>query len=231
MKEVVNYIMLNRKVFRHPLWNTNREYSRFEAWLDIIRSASFTPKNDVKFGDKTVICDRGEWPISIRFLARRWQWTPMKVRSFLKYLEKEEMITKKNNTANNTANTHLIVCNYDRYNGEQHREQHREQHKYNKDNNKERKNIVEYLNKITGKNFKTSSNSTKRLISARINDGFTLEDFITVINVKSSQWLNSDMEQYLRPTTLFSPSKFESYLNEKPKIQFAKRNPHERQRE
>ena len=39
------------------------------------------------------------------------------------------------------------------------------------------------------------------------------EDFYKVINIKSKQWLNTDMEKYLRPVTLFS-NKFEGYLNE-----------------
>ena len=39
------------------------------------------------------------------------------------------------------------------------------------------------------------------------------EDFYKVINIKSKQWLNTEMEKYLRPETLFS-NKFEGYLNE-----------------
>ena len=34
-----------------------------------------------------------------------------------------------------------------------------------------------------------------------------------MINIKSKQWLNTEMEKYLRPETLFS-NKFEGYLNE-----------------
>ena len=61
--------------------------------------------------------------------------------------------------------------------------------------------------------FVTTKNTTKH-IKARINDGYTLEDFKSVIDKKCSEWLNSDMEKYLCPDTLFG-SKFEKYLNQK----------------
>ncbi len=76
------------------------------------------------------------------------------------------------------------------------------------------KQIIDYLNQKTGKNFKPTTAETKRHINARLKDGFTVNDFFTVIDTKVNQWLNSpDMCKYLRPSTLFS-TKFESYLNE-----------------
>jgi uncharacterized phage protein (TIGR02220 family) len=79
----------------------------------------------------------------------------------------------------------------------------------------EREEIINYLNEKSGKAYRPNSDKTKRLISARLNEGFTVEDFKTVIDNKVSSWLgNKDMEKYLRPETLFSP-KFEGYLNEK----------------
>ena len=80
-----------------------------------------------------------------------------------------------------------------------------------KDNYKE---IIEYLNKEAGTNYKYTSQKTKTLINARLNDGFTIEDFYTVIQKKSSEWLNTEQEKYLRPETLFG-TKFESYLNQR----------------
>ena len=73
--------------------------------------------------------------------------------------------------------------------------------------------IVDYLNQKTGKNFKVNSNKTKSLIKARLNEGFTKEDFVKVIDIKTNEWLKTKMEQYLRPETLFS-NKFEGYLNQ-----------------
>ena len=73
---------------------------------------------------------------------------------------------------------------------------------------------VEYLNEKAGTKYKSSSKNTTKHIKARINDGYTLEDFKTVIDKKCSEWLNTDMEKYLCPDTLFG-TKFEKYLNQK----------------
>ena len=80
--------------------------------------------------------------------------------------------------------------------------------------NKEIKDIVLFLNKRTGKNYRPESNKTVRLINARINEGFKKEDFYTVIDKKCGEWMGTKMEQYLRPETLFG-TKFESYLNQR----------------
>lgn len=78
--------------------------------------------------------------------------------------------------------------------------------------------VIAYLNEKTGKSFKSSTASTKKHISGRLNEGYTLEDFKRVIDIKCEQWLkDSKMSKYLRPDTLFSPGHFESYLNEAPK--------------
>jgi len=77
------------------------------------------------------------------------------------------------------------------------------------------KHIIEYLNLKTGKKFKINSRKNRSFVKARLNEGYSLEDFKKVIDIKSAQWLNDPkMEQYLCPETLFSP-KFEKYLNQK----------------
>lgn len=77
--------------------------------------------------------------------------------------------------------------------------------------------IVSFLNEQTGKSYKAASKKTRTLIHARMQEGFTVEDFRAVIEKKCADWLNDDkMDRYLRPETLFG-TKFEDYLNEKPK--------------
>mgnify|MGYP001947528800 CR=1 FL=1 len=77
--------------------------------------------------------------------------------------------------------------------------------------------IIDYLNSMTGKRFRHTTKKTRQLIKARWNEGFRLEDFKKVIDIKTRQWKNdAKMNKYLRPETLFSP-KFESYLNEEMK--------------
>lgn len=75
--------------------------------------------------------------------------------------------------------------------------------------------IIDYLNQKAGTRYRATTSSTRKHIKARIDEGFTVEDFKTVIDKKCSEWLgNSKMEQYLRPETLFG-TKFEGYLNAK----------------
>lgn len=74
--------------------------------------------------------------------------------------------------------------------------------------------IVEYLNFKAGTRYRYQTESTKKHISARLKEGFTIDDFKTVIDKKVSEWKKTKMEQYLRPETLFG-SKFEGYLNQK----------------
>lgn len=74
--------------------------------------------------------------------------------------------------------------------------------------------IVDYLNQKAGTNYKASTKKTKTCIHARLEEGFTEDDFITVIDKKCADWLGTEFEQYLRPETLFG-TKFESYLNAK----------------
>lgn len=76
--------------------------------------------------------------------------------------------------------------------------------------------VVNYLNQMTGKNFKATTDKTRKCINARLNEGFTVDDFKAVIDIKCAKWLKDDkMRDYLRPETLFG-TKFEGYLNEAP---------------
>ena len=82
-------------------------------------------------------------------------------------------------------------------------------------NNTINKEIIDYLNLKTGSNYKHATEATVKIINARLKEGYTLEDFKTVIDKKTKQWLNDEkMSNFLRPLTLFG-TKFESYLNEK----------------
>ena len=72
--------------------------------------------------------------------------------------------------------------------------------------------IVDYLNEKAHTNYRSNSKTTMRHINARLKEGYTLSDFKQVIDNRCATWLGTDMEQYLRPETLFG-SKFENYLN------------------
>lgn len=72
--------------------------------------------------------------------------------------------------------------------------------------------IIDYLNEKCGTNFKPQTKKTQQLVQARMAEGYTVDDFKTVIDRKSADWKNDPkMCNYLRPETLFG-TKFESYL-------------------
>lgn len=74
--------------------------------------------------------------------------------------------------------------------------------------------VIENLNRVTGSKYTSKSKATTSLIRARINEGRTMGDFITVIDKKAGDWLDDPkMAQYLRPQTLFG-TKFDAYLSQ-----------------
>ena len=74
-------------------------------------------------------------------------------------------------------------------------------------------NIIDYLNKKVDKEYRYVE-SHKKHIRARLNEGFTINDFKSVIDIKVAEWKETDFEKYLRPKTLFG-TKFDDYLNQK----------------
>lgn len=89
--------------------------------------------------------------------------------------------------------------------------------------------ILDYLNELTNSSFRVTNKNTQRLIAARLNEGYTVDDIKLVIKDKTDEWLHKigvpewqkdqDMEKYLRPSTLFKVSKFEEYLEKAKKNQ------------
>ena len=75
--------------------------------------------------------------------------------------------------------------------------------------------IINYLNQKLHTNYKLKSKKTVGSIKARLNEGYTFDDFKTVIDKKHDDWIgDSLMVRYLKPTTLFSSNHFDEYLNQ-----------------
>ncbi|WP_282798564.1 conserved phage C-terminal domain-containing protein [Lactococcus lactis] len=77
--------------------------------------------------------------------------------------------------------------------------------------------ILDYLNKKTSRSFRNVE-ANKKLIRARWNEGYKLDDFKAVIDNMVVNWSGKSFngvpaENYLQPKTLFS-NKFDSYLNQ-----------------
>ncbi len=74
------------------------------------------------------------------------------------------------------------------------------------------KDILKHLNLITGSRYQTSKSSLEN-IRARLKEQFTVEELKLTVDYLHAKWAaDLDMAEYLRPTTLFQPTKFPGYL-------------------
>ena len=107
------YLKLFRSIQDNPFWTQPRVFSDAEAWIDILLAVRWKKEPEQKvIGRKVLICNRGESLKSLDTWKRRWQWHSKKrVTSFLKMLEKMEMIR----LTNETVTTRLFVVHYNEY--------------------------------------------------------------------------------------------------------------------
>ena len=199
-----NWIALDKKVSH--LLPHGRAYTELEALI------SFTIDID---NDK---------PWTIKGYASQWTWSRNKVRRFIDAVQNGKGHQK--DTKRTLKGHHISI----KINNLQEKEDtkrtlkgHQTNPYYNPNTNPKEKpcpkkeqieEIISYLNQVTGKKLKHTAIAHQRYIKARLKEGFTVEDFKTVIDTKSKQWLNNEkMNMYLRPETLFGTS-FDGYLNE-----------------
>lgn len=236
------YILLSRKIIESEIFKKPPLY--LKVWIYLLSSAQHSAYKGLERGQLYTSIPEIQEACSYMIGYRKKTPTKDQIYNILEWLRKrcESNCEHDTNTTmiTTTKATHGLLVNIDKYslyqdaknyesNAEHDNEkvtntlrEQRQPDNINK-NVKNVKNdkklyisIVEYLNQKCNKNFRHSTKSTQRFIDARLNEGFTLDDFKKVIDIKSSQWLGGEMEQYLRPQTLFG-TKFESYLNERMK--------------
>lgn len=78
--------------------------------------------------------------------------------------------------------------------------------------------VIDYLNAKNNSKFKSTSKETVKLIDVLVKEGYTLDDFKYVLDIKYDEWVNTEFIQYYTPSTLFKLDKFEKYVNQKPVI-------------
>lgn len=108
-------------------WMDNEFFSREpfterEAWLWMIEEASWEPC-EITTRQETIKLDRGQFTASVRFMARRFQWSPGRVQRFLKRLVLCSMSDLKtgtgsdtgSDTATDTGQCVVTIRNYSKY--------------------------------------------------------------------------------------------------------------------
>lgn len=112
MSELQGRISLHRKIQDDPFYPKGREFSKYEALLDLLLLANHT-EAEVVIGSSIYKVKRGELIYSMTTLSRRWKWGRGKVKRFLKLLQKRGTIDFKTDT----QTTHITICKYDTYQG------------------------------------------------------------------------------------------------------------------
>ena len=225
------WICLHRKIQECVIWDSEEKFDYRSAWIDLLLLANHEDKK-IMFDGKPIVVKRGQRITSVRKLADRWHWGIERTTRFLRMLEDEKMIIKESDK----RRTLLTIVNYGVYNDMPNTDRYSNgtltdtvpehqpdtNNNDNNDNNENNdkdieiiKNIIEYLNTKSLKNYKYSTEKNKKHIRARLKEGFKEEDFKRVIDIKCEEWMDDPkMNQYLRPETLFG-TKFESYLQQK----------------
>lgn len=120
------WIKLNRSIQSHWIYTERRKFSKLEAWIDMIMSANYV-ENRVIIKGKLYEVKRGQSINSMDTWAKRWNWDKSAVRRFLNLLQKDNMIIIKSDS----ITTHLTICNYESYQGEQNANETQIKHKRN----------------------------------------------------------------------------------------------------
>ncbi|MBA8846240.1 hypothetical protein FHW02_004330 [Ochrobactrum sp. RH1CCR137] len=104
------WVRVQTSIFDHELFQAEPLTER-EAWLWLIANAAWKATRH-RIGTDMHEVPAGSLFVTLRQLQAAWKWkSDYRVRSFLKLLEKEEMIVCKTNA----GKTQVSICNYSHY--------------------------------------------------------------------------------------------------------------------
>lgn len=201
-------------------WEWYTDSNMVHLLLHLVLSANHEPKRW-----KGVDVKRGQLVVGLHSLSKQTGISVQRLRTCLTRLEKTGEINKESNK----QFTLITICNYEHYQERKDTTNKASNNQATNDqqtiNNKQElkeckevkpyvREVIEYLNTKTGKSYSSKSVANIRVISARLNDGYTVEDCKRVIDNQVRDWGNDEkMVKFLRPSTLFQTSKFDEYLN------------------
>ena len=175
----------------------DKPYSKLCAYIDILNMAEE---------------GGGEFETTRRTLENRWGWSGNKVNNFLSMLEEKTIIEpKKNQKRTKIKLVNSMVLDIQETKKEPKKNQKRANEK--EEDIEIYKRIIDHLNMVCGTRYKHTTAGNVKDLKARLKEEYTEEDFYTVIDKKAKEWLGTECEKYLRPSTLFG-NKFGEYLNQ-----------------
>lgn len=168
------------------------------------------------YGEITALCnEKGYCWASNKYFADLYSVSKTSISKWISSLEKTGYITiklKYKENTNEIESRYIYITNVnigDNIIPPNNNEQKNKKEKYTD----EIKEIIDYLNTKTGCKYRYTTESTNKLIRSKLNAGFNVDDFKSVIDKKVLEWSGTEFEKYLRPYTLFG-NKFEQYLNQ-----------------
>ena len=219
------WIKIHRALLDH--WCAT-EPEALAVWVRLLCEANFEDKKSLINGC-LVDVQRGQLVFGLDAFSTKSGVSVMKLRRVISMLESDGMINRQKTSKYSLIS---IVC-YDKYQEDNRQKSGIEQAKDNQITApKEVKNlrreedllscqhdeaitaVIERINEITGQKLQVSAKVHREFISGRLNEGFTIEDLMAIVEVKSAEWMGTKQQVYLVPKTLFRPSNFDRYLAE-----------------
>lgn len=112
-----SYIKIPRELFSSAEWSARRKFSRFEAMLDLLRSAAYADGFVVCCATRDVVLRRGQLLTTQRDLAERWGVSAATVNRYLQLWRntRRNSIRIEIETTIETNKTLITICNYDEW--------------------------------------------------------------------------------------------------------------------
>jgi DnaD/phage-associated family protein len=152
------WISLHRKIQDHWLFKEKRQFSKFEAWIDILLMVNHEDSK-VVLGNELIEVKRGQRIISIRQLCNRWGWSNTKVTQYLNLLQNEGMLVVKSDT----KKTLLTVEKYEDY--QESSDKKTTENRHGEDTKQTRKHTNNNVNNANKENKKDNYNNSDPLHS------------------------------------------------------------------
>lgn len=226
------YIKLYRKFWDNPI---SHKPNYLAVFLYILSKANHTDK-ELIIKNETKIVKRGQYFGSMKQIAEQFKMQRSTVKYIFDYFLKESVISVQEK---NTNFTFVTINNYDDYqkfvqeynadntgihttNNIKHVKQEKKKETIHGNFSHNSKFILKYLNDVINRNYRDIK--FLYLIEDLLNKDYSKEELIMVIDFRvwqSSQhngWPDYENEigypmDFIKPTTLFNPSKFDEALN------------------
>ncbi|WP_239775206.1 DnaD domain protein [Mammaliicoccus sp. N-M50] len=188
---MAGWISLHRSIENHWLYEEERKFSKFEAWIDLLLMVNHKDNKTVMDG-KLITVKRGQRITSLRKLGDRWKWSLTKVDSFLRLLEEDKMIVVKKDT----KKTLVTIVNYDVYQNVNLEKRHRkDSEKTEKEHRKDREKTQKKTNNNDNKENNENNDNKENKKSSNVFD-FYQDSGFGIINQYTAQDITYYLESF-----------------------------------